>query len=234
MIKPSTLFQLLCFVFMLSSANLWANNVTESEKRLLVDIFPTSCHFSGQFSQRKNIDGLPVPLLSDGDFFFSCDLGLVWNTYSPFNEAILYANVSKSYRVDDEGEIQQLSGIAKYIMSKVLMRLLKGDADYFVEEFLVTPSSDNEMLELRPESYFMKKGIDNIPFKKVESFEEGVSLRVVVTDITGQETEVDINKIKEHEIDGKANALQQCQELYPNSMQWCKVLRAPRRFNKKF
>lgn len=234
MIKRVIQLKLLCFVFIFLSANLRANITTESKKELLADIFPTSCHFSGQFLQRKNINGLPVPLLSNGDFFFSCDLGLVWSTHSPVNEAILYINSSRSYRVNDEGNIYPLSSVTRYIMSKVLLRLLKGDIDYFAEEFLIMRSDDNEMLVLRPESQFMKKGIDSIQFKKEVGIEDEVSLRVIVTDITGQNTELNIEGIKEHQIDGKDQASEQCEMLYPDTLQWCKVLRSPRRLNKKF
>lgn len=234
MFKLTQQLKWLCLGLILLSASLRANTATESEKELLANVFPTSCHFSGQFSQLKHIDGLPVPLLSEGDFFFSCDLGLVWNTHSPFNEVILFVNAAKNYLVDDEGEIQPLSGITQYILSKVLMRLLQGDTDYFAEEFIVTPAEGSEMLMLRPESYFMQKGIDNIQFKKNESLEEGVSLSVVVTDTTGQKTKVQINRIQEHEIDGRRSAFEQCKDLYPNSEQWCKLLRSPRRFEQKF
>ena len=33
-----------------------------TEEQLLSSMFPSGCHFSGQFSQQKSMQGLPVPL----------------------------------------------------------------------------------------------------------------------------------------------------------------------------
>ena len=111
---PSLLVSLLFF-----AQGTIAQENTGSKEALLSNMFPTSCSFSGQFSQQKNIEGLPVPLISNGDFFFSCDLGLIWSTDTPFIEAILYANAANSYRINDKGDVTPLTGIARYSMSKI-------------------------------------------------------------------------------------------------------------------
>lgn len=232
MIKRLLQQKLMCFSIVLFSHSVLADSQIEDEKKLLADIFPTTCHFSGQFLQQKRIEGLPVPLRSDGDFFFSCDLGLIWSTQSPFKDALLYVNASRNYRINERGEIEPLSGIAHYSMSKIFLRLLRGDTDYFANEFAVSEVPETGVIELRPESGFMQKGIERIDFKKNQSLEHGVSLQVNVVDATGQVTQVSIDKITEHEIEGKRNAFEQCEKLYPSTSKWCEVLRSPARFDK--
>lgn len=198
-----------------------------SEAELLQQIVPASCHFSGQFIQRKHIQGLPVPLQSNGDFFFSCDFGLVWNTLAPIQEALLYVNARKNYRVDERGDIEPLSGAARYAMSKIFLRLLKGDTEYFADEFEVAEGPQNEGLSLTPESEFMKKGIRRILIEKRAAENAGVTLNISIEDTTGQNTNVTIDGINEYDIENKQAAFEQCEVLYPGPRQWCRVLRSP-------
>ena len=231
MIKHFSAIALLYSLLSIYSPSSLASDNVDDERALLAGIFPTSCHFSGQFLQQKNIQGLPVPLQSDGDFFYSCDLGLVWSTKAPFQEAILYVNSAKNYRIDEQGEIKPLTGIARYIMSNVFVKLLKGDVDYFADEFVVT-ATENQSIELKPESEFMQKGVESIQFSKTQSPELGVALMVDVIDATGQVTQVGIDEIIEHDIEGKRSAFEQCEKLYQDTTKWCSVLRSPSRFEK--
>lgn len=219
---------LLALLFTLTSPRSLATEDVTNEKTLLAGLFPTSCHFSGHFLQHKNVEGLPLPLKSTGDFFYSCDLGLVWSTTAPFRDAILYVNRAKNYRVDEQGVLTPLTGIARYIMSNVFVRLLNGDADYFAEEFAISLADDN-VVALKPESDFMKKGIESIRFKKVNDTEHGTSLFIDVTDATGQITRVSIDQIRDYDIDGKRHAFDQCETLYADTTDWCQVLRSPSR-----
>ncbi|MCW8108918.1 outer membrane lipoprotein carrier protein LolA [Alteromonas ponticola] len=207
--------------------SVFANPKGESEIALLTNLFPQNCHFSGQFLQKKNVEGLPIPLHSTGDFFFSCDLGLIWHTQEPFREAILYVNSSNNFRVHEDGSLTPLTGVTRYIMSNVFVKLLKGDTQYFVDEFAIKLADDNTSVELKPESDFMKKGIDSIRFQKNDSDELGITLLVDVTDVTGQVTHVSIDKIRAYQIEGKRGAFEQCEKLYSDNSAWCQVLRSP-------
>lgn len=198
----------------------------EVEEQLLAGVFPESCNFSGKFLQQKTVEGLPVPLKSHGDFFYSCDLGLVWRTVSPFEEAILYINSSNNYRADEDGQLQPLSGIARYIMSSVFVKLLNGDTDYFLDAFTVSEADGGSVL-LHPESDYMKKGLERIAFAKTTDEELGITLSIKVTDATGQITSVHIDQIDEFEIEGKRNAYEKCESLYRDNVNLCRVLRSP-------
>ena len=202
---------------------------TENESEaLLATVFPSGCHFSGQFMQKKALDGLPVPLMSTGDFYYSCDLGLVWHTNEPFKDAILYVNGSNNFRADETGALTPLTGTTRYIMSNIFVRLLKGDTSYFTEEFAISPAEDNAIV-MRPHSDMLRRGLDNIHIKK-EAAEVGVSLEIAITDATGQLTSVNITDINEYAFEGKRSAYEQCQTLYADTATWCQVLRSPARY----
>ncbi|QJR80935.1 outer membrane lipoprotein carrier protein LolA [Alteromonas pelagimontana] len=221
--------RLAALMLVIISQCLSASESVTDEESLLNDIFPEQCHFSGHFTQQKNVEGLPVPLKSDGDFFYSCNLGLIWHTRSPFEETILYVNSANNYRVEENGSLSPLTGVTRYIMSHVFVRVLQADTDYFVEEFAISQTQDNESVELKPESEFMKKGLQSIRFKKAEDAKAGVSLMVSVLDATGQVTDVNINNIEAYNIEGKRRAFEQCEQLYADNRQWCQILRSPSR-----
>ena len=113
------------FLLVMLNGNAKAEDASDTEKKLLTDIMPNSCNFSGQFVQKKAIKGLPIPLQSNGEFFFSCDLGLIWRTSSPFEEALLFANGATHFRIDEHGEHAPLSGMVRYSMSRIFIRLLQ-------------------------------------------------------------------------------------------------------------
>ncbi|WP_100656149.1 outer membrane lipoprotein carrier protein LolA [Alteromonas flava] len=217
------------FIFLGQSINATSaetDKSTLSEQQLLAAIFPPSCHFSGQFQQQKRIQGLDFPLVSTGDFYYSCDFGLVWNTQAPFQDALLYANSSASYRVDAQGEIEPLAGTARYIMSNVFIRLLKGDTAYFAEEFDVTRDTTTQATRLTPIGEFMRKGLQQIVVNPLADNEQAETLHVVITDVTGQDTVIKIGDTVNYSFDSKKAAYEQCQQLYPSPLEWCRVLRS--------
>ncbi len=204
-----------------------------TEEQLLSSMFPSGCHFSGQFSQQKSMQGLPVPLKSAGDFYYSCDLGLVWHTSEPFSEAILYVNSTNNFRAEDDGTLTPLSGVARYIMSNIFVRLLKGDTGYFTDEFAVTKEPDDTLL-LIPESEMMRKGLEATRIAKSgtgdgDALQPAVTIKV--TDATGQNTQVLIDQIEEYSFEGKRKAWEQCETLYSGKTNWCRVLLSPARFD---
>ncbi|MGS2718091.1 LolA family protein [Eionea flava] len=196
-----------------------------SERQLLASISPAACHFSGKFSQQKNTQGLGFPLRSHGDFFFSCDLGLVWNTIAPFEEVMLYINSTTSYRASKDGGVERMSGMIRYAIAKIFLKILSGDTKYFSNEFSVILVGDG--VELKPENDFLKKGIKQVFITKGSNVETGTSLRIDIEDAVGQHSQINIVDIIEYSIEGRQEAYQQCQRLYLTLFEWCSVLRYP-------
>lgn len=207
-----------------------ANANQPDEAALLAGIFPSGCHFSGRYSQQKTIQGVPVPLISTGDFYYSCDLGLIWHTKTPFDEAILYVNSSNNFKAEADGTLAPLSGTTRYIMSNIFVRLLKGETSYFTDEFTISKGKHNGMVELQPESDYIRQGLNVITVQKNTSQTEDTVLEISVIDASSQLTEVAISDIKQYDISGKRAAFAQCEALYSDMPDWCQVLRFPSRF----
>ena len=201
-----------------------------AEEQLLASVFPSGCNFSGQFNQQKAMQGLPVPLNSNGDFFYSCDLGLVWHTSEPFSEAVLYVNSTNNFRAEDDGALTPLSGVARYVMSNIFVRLLKGDTGYFTDEFAISQEDAGDLV-LLPESEMMRKGLQAIRISKTGDDTTPMAVSIKVTDASGQDTQVRIDNIQEFDFEGKRNAYEQCLEQYSDKTNWCQVLRSPSRYD---
>ncbi|MFC4699976.1 outer membrane lipoprotein carrier protein LolA [Glaciecola siphonariae] len=231
MIK-STGFVLSVLLFLVSGITHANDSAQINEQAMLAEVFPSSCDFSGDFTQTKHIDGLPMPIKSTGDFFFSCGLGLIWNANTPFSEVLLFANATTNFRIDESGEIEALSGKVRYGMSKIFLRLLKGDVEYFADEFSVNLLENGAVTQLIPESEFMRQGINNILIKKTQSPQQPLMLNIDIQDATGQVTSVVIDNINEYSVSGKKQAFEQCKQVYPSPAQWCRMLRSPWRFEK--
>lgn len=220
----------LWMVAVLASTAAMAGQTEASEESLLSGLFPSNCYFSGHFKQQKAVKGLPAALSSSGDFFYACDLGLVWHTSTPFSEAVLYVNGTNNFTAQDDGTLSPLSGVARYIMSNIFVRLLEGDTRYFAEEFAVS-QEETKSLVLLPESEMMQKGLEAIRISKSGDKTAPVTLNIKVTDATGQDTQVLIEQIKHYNFDGKRKAYEQCLEMYSDKTNWCQVLRSPSRYD---
>ena len=197
------------------------------EKALLQSVMPTACHFSGGFMQSKTVQGLPKPLVSEGEFFFSCDMGMIWQTQAPFAESLIYSNYF-NYRIIDD-DIEKLSSLTHYGMSKVMLKMLNGDVDYFAKSFEAVLLADNE-LSLSPESKFMKKAIDKIILKKIQAG-HSLALHVSIYDRGQQLTTIAIDKLVEYDLKTKQRVQERCEEAYLEQKKLCEVLRFPARFD---
>ncbi|MEM0912920.1 MAG: outer-membrane lipoprotein carrier protein LolA [Pseudomonadota bacterium] len=221
-----------CFWMVFSSAVI-ASKEAGTEQTLLQDVLPNVCSFTGQFKQTKNMQGVPVSLKSDGDFLYSCRLGLIWNTTVPFNETLLVSHRRSSFRIDENGRVSSLQGALRYSMSKIFMRLLKGDEDFFAREFAIQKTADNGITELRPESDFMKKGIEVIRISKIEDEETGITLNIEILRADEQSSTIDIFNLTEAtHVESRAQAFKYCETVYQSTTKWCKILRQPAQFGR--
>ena len=209
------------------------SNTALAEQDILKEAFPSICHFSGNFEQKRQSKGLPIPLNSSGNFYYSCDLGLIWNTESPINDVLLYVNATTNFRVNENGDIESLSGAVRYAMSRIVLRLMRGDIAYFASEFEVSRSEEEGSILLLPESTFMKKGIKSIQLNKTMENSSDTKLLITIRDLNEQNTSIEIKDIAEYRFEGERKAFEQCELLYPQPSLWCRVLRSPWRYENR-
>lgn len=224
-LKLRVLKVLLFCCFVATGAGSIANPHERSNKQaLLAEVFPNVCVFSGTFVQEKWLDGLEKPLRTHGDFFFSCKYGLVWNTVQPIKEVFLYADPTKSFRVDERGRMLRPSGGALYAMSRIVFRILEGDVKYFAKDFELSRDASGALL-LVPRSKYMRRGLKQIHIQRIFNEQAVDSIRLKIIDSVDQSTQVVIDNIKDYPIDSWQKSYEKCKALYPISKEWCVALR---------
>lgn len=91
----------------------------------------------GQFAQSKSITGFKKPLLSNGDFLFWRDHGVIWHTKKPFDSMLTLTprvlassqNGNTTMRMDTRNEPTLAT------MNETLLALLAGDIDNLKQRF---------------------------------------------------------------------------------------------------
>jgi hypothetical protein len=215
---------LFCCFFALSVTSIADSQERSNKQALLAEVFPNACVFSGTFVQEKWLDGLENPLRTQGDFFFSCKYGLVWNTVQPIKEVFLYADSTKSFRVDERGRMLRPSGGALYAMSRIVFRILEGDVEYFSKDFELSRDASGALL-LVPRSKYMRRALKQIHIQRIFNDQAGDSIRLRIIDKVEQSTQVVIDNINDYPIDSWQKSYEKCKALYPTSKEWCVALR---------
>lgn len=136
-----------------------------------LDILPKHCHFSNQFKQTKKIPSLPVPLISSGKMYFSCQAGLIWETQKPIQEILIltqsdyhfkqFSNSKKS----SETKLKVLDSIETRYLSRLLIGLMSADKDYINRTFNIN-NTDALTFELTPKNNFLSKVIKTVRIKR--------------------------------------------------------------------
>lgn len=205
----------------------WAQDDNESTKRLLTIYMPEHCAMSGQFEQKKQLPSLPIPIVSQGDFFFYCELGVVWRTVEPFEDILIYTPHNRYFRIDDKSKVSSLNGLVHHNIAKILLAMLSGDKDFFIEKFSITQTEEDSALALEPKSQWLKKGINKITLRK--TIPTNV-VQLIIHSASSEVTMLSIVDVNNRSVSAKSAAFDACVESML-AKQACEVLRYPSRFN---
>ncbi len=151
---------------------------------------PAACHFSGEFSQTKQIKTLPVPLVSNGEFIYSCDLGLIWKTQNPIVESLVFTNQKLNFLVPEKLLIENLEGVQHDFLANLLLGLMAGNVEFIAKEFEIEISEKKDnliQLTLAPKNKMVKQAIDTVVLKKQTNKKE---LQILITDKNQQVTRI--------------------------------------------
>ncbi len=207
-----------------SSASISAT--TRSSEEILQSSLPNSCNFSGTFTQEKQLQGLPKPLQSSGDFFFSCDYGLVWQTARPIKEIRIYTTENIHFSIAENQEPQTLSGIANFYLAKLLLDIMSGNTKQLYTDYNVNINNAEKLdITLTPKNKYLKKGLKSIQFLKGLADKENTSIKVNITDANQQVTAMSITENTQY-TDKKAIAL--CETIYGSNT--CAILKDPSQY----
>ena len=111
-----------------------------------------SAQTKGSFSQYRYLKVLKKPLVSQGEFIFSKDLGIIWQQNSPFASTLILKD-KQLIQIDSQGNINvnhaEQAGSANMmsdIMPKLLSALLSGDINQLQQHFELSLNLDGKPL----------------------------------------------------------------------------------------
>jgi len=150
-----------------------------------LDELPNHCYFSSQIEQKKILATLPVPLISIGKIYFSCEAGLIWHTNQPVEETLIFTTKTYQFKQDSKSTVEILNNQQTSFLSKLLLGIMSGDQEYINNNFTV--NSDNsikqEGIQLKPKNNFLKKAVEHIVIQ-ISSDQEQMTLNILQTDDT--------------------------------------------------
>jgi len=218
---------MLCLIgSVVSSVSLSAN--TPENIKALKSMMPEACNFSGEFSQSKQIKSLPVPLVSMGEFIYSCDLGLIWKTQKPIVESLVFTNQKLNFLVPEKLSVENLDGVQHDFLANLLLGLMAGNTEFITKEFDIQMSKNDATgveLSLVPKNKMVKQAIDSVVLAKPSTKNE---LQISITDKNQQVTKIVSSETQQYAMNDKlskdAAFSESCASL---SADGCKLLLNP-------
>lgn len=189
---------------------------------------PDHCVFTGHFSQSKQIKALPVPLLSSGKLFFSCQHGLIWHNDKPFAESLIYTEKNLHFRTIPGTPAIPLSGPQHDYLATFLLDLLSANTKSIEEQFnidIIKSSAVETKIQLLPSNAFIKKGLSSIQLKKTIVNGEEL-LAITITDNKAQVTALNIGQLNTYSKQKKWDIGANCGQALANKPA-CDILSDP-------
>lgn len=186
-------------------------------------IRPSSCTFSGTFSQSKSLRGLTIPLKSEGHFYYHCEQGVVWKTFAPIQETLVFRKVldshTPSFRVEGEQVIVLKSRQTKLI-GELMNGLIGADANYINEQFTI--NHRNSDLILLPKKRRINRAIKRIELSLINTDQSSSQLQISMLDRNQQWTH--IRPIKQVDYSSEGDPRAQCIGVDSLTQQECDLL----------
>jgi len=201
----------------------------QPHQTVLEGLLPQYCLFTGQFRQKRVIPSLPVPLVSQGRFFYSCHAGLIWHTDSPIVETLVYTSTGQQFEIRPDEQPKQLKSRLHGYLSIFLLRLMAADTEYLYENFTVdllapTALGDHLMgsLVLVPRRKMVKRALKKITLKP-----DDLDRIVHIINVNKESTEITISDVQQHHIDDRESASVSCAPMSNSSLLSCQTLLQP-------
>ena len=121
---------------------------------------PLECRFSGEFTQKKLLQGLDQALVSTGVFFYDCERGIIWKTVVPNTESLVLNKTGDSFLVK-RLKIEGIQSAQNKFVSQLILALVSADESYLSKTFDSSRTSANTVV-LSPKNRRLKRAIKTI------------------------------------------------------------------------
>ena len=218
-------FLLICLTTLLVSS---PGSAQTADNELLLP--PSSCVFSGDFKQSKHLKGLPTPIESNGQFFYHCDLGVIWKTISPIEEALVLTNIGDSFTIENK-QSKPLKSQQNKLLSELITGLMGANQQYINENFELSKQSTiaAKAFTLIPKKRRLKRGIKQIDlrFSTDSPSNSSEEVRISMLDRNKQWTHIISTKYNDYTnnlLDNSLNLIEQCSTSAAFTKQECQLL----------
>lgn len=149
---------------------------------------PSGCYHAGQYRQEKTVAGLEQPLVTAGNFLYTCDQGLIWHTAMPVTETIIYKISGEHFVLNAENHLNPLDGRVHKALGTLLNHLIGGNLDYLKRHFQTVDANDK--LRLLPKQKRLKNFLqyieivpsaDNVQINLQHSADETTRISIFAT-----------------------------------------------------
>lgn len=194
---------------------------------LLTLMLPQVCHFAGEFSQSKHIKALPMPLASNGEFIYSCDLGLIWKTQKPVIESLVFTHQKLHFLVPEKLSVENLDSVQHEFLANLLLGLMAGNTGFIANKFeikVLEKQGGIIALKLLPKSKLLRQAIDSVV---LENQTEKNEIKISIIDNKQQITTIVSTEKRQYA--NKNDFLEGCVSL---SADGCELLKRPVRVSR--
>ena len=134
--------------------------------------------FSGSFVQNRKIVVLPLPLISDGEFSYHHQTGMIWTTLNPVQTTVIIS--SNGIQMEDSESVRRTVGSPQ--IAKALLGLFLGRLESLSEQFFIEASGNTSewQLNLKPKNDLLAAEITSIDIHGKETTES-----VAISDANG-------------------------------------------------
>lgn len=155
-------------------SELFQHEASSAELTRLTTQLSPSAQAKGNFSQYRYLKVLKKPLVSQGEFVFAKDLGMIWQQNTPFASTLILKD-KQLIQIDSQGNINinnaEQAGSGNQmseLMPKLLNALLSGDIkqleQYFTLSLQLAPNTEGQatqqwQLGLKPTDPLLEKAI---------------------------------------------------------------------------
>lgn len=153
------------------------------------------CAFIGSFEQSKRLEGLIDPLVSNGDFYFHCEHGVIWKSVEPVAESLVFRKNDSAFAFNQQNEPREIKSPQGKVLGRLLNDLIGADFQQLAKTFELE-QLDQNTVRFTPRKRRLKRAIKTVDLTVIESDrktiedDEKKSVKIDIVDRNNQLTSV--------------------------------------------
>lgn len=190
-----------------------------------------ACSYAGNFTQDRYLSGITEPIRTAGQFYFHCEVGVVWATQEPIQDVLILHRNGRGLQVSPDQAAQKLKSRQSKFLGQLLTTLMAGDQAALRELFEISALETDQQYRLTPRQRKLKRGIQTLvldlsqlkPVRDLDDNSENNStLGIEILDRNDQTTRIAATQTRQFE--PSDNAAAQCASMTDLDAEHCDLL----------